>query len=308
MFDWFNPKPKESTDNKEEKKEEKKSDDFVHNFFGQGMTHHESYHASPENPKVEEAPASKSNDIETAFRAYFDMFNGKSVVYGDAQEKVFDDLFHDDLQIHVGDDQLTKSMHQSKVKDLLLEGTHCSIQDFRTLPDERIEYKVHIKNDKMDVVGRSVATVKDGKLSLIEPVDMAPYQEMFQEEDTPSVTSVAKEEDFPLTAALTEEEEAPKSDDTATPTDTAVDTSHEVHAGKVKFFSRERGFGFIMPNDGGGDVFVHQSEIHAKDCFRYLNRNELVEFGIKIDDQGRRVAIHVTGPEGGEPNCATQKR
>eukprot|EP00976_Prorocentrum_cordatum_P086941 1186707-Prorocentrum_minimum.AAC.2 len=66
--------------------------------------------------------------------------------------------------------------------------------------------------------------------------------------------------------------------------------------GTVKWFSSEKGYGFITPSDGGEDLFVHQSSIHAEG-FRSLDEGEEVEFRI-IDEGGRTKAVDVTGPAG----------
>ena len=49
--------------------------------------------------------------------------------------------------------------------------------------------------------------------------------------------------------------------------------------GTVKWFNAEKGYGFIAPNDGGADVFVHYSEIQGNG-FRTLEENQQVEFEI----------------------------
>mmetsp|Transcript_5173 Transcript_5173/g.15717 ORF Transcript_5173/g.15717 Transcript_5173/m.15717 type:complete len:111 (-) Transcript_5173:1074-1406(-) len=69
------------------------------------------------------------------------------------------------------------------------------------------------------------------------------------------------------------------------------------HSGTVKWFNAVKGFGFIKPNQGGGDVFVHHSEIYAKG-FRSLADGEAVEYEVDVDPSGRERAIAVTGPDG----------
>ncbi|MEY8210234.1 cold-shock protein [Corynebacterium sp. MNWGS58] len=49
--------------------------------------------------------------------------------------------------------------------------------------------------------------------------------------------------------------------------------------GTVKWFNAEKGFGFIAPEDGSKDVFVHYSEIQGNG-FRSLEENQQVEFEI----------------------------
>ncbi|MDK8795520.1 cold-shock protein [Corynebacterium sp. MSK044] len=49
--------------------------------------------------------------------------------------------------------------------------------------------------------------------------------------------------------------------------------------GTVKWFNAEKGFGFIAPDDGSADVFVHYSEIQGSG-FRTLEEDQKVEFEV----------------------------
>ncbi len=55
--------------------------------------------------------------------------------------------------------------------------------------------------------------------------------------------------------------------------------------GTVKWFSAEKGYGFIKPDDGSKDLFVHHSAILA-DGFRTLNEGEAVEFEVTQGQKG----------------------
>ena len=55
--------------------------------------------------------------------------------------------------------------------------------------------------------------------------------------------------------------------------------------GTVKWFSSEKGFGFITPDDGSADVFVHFSGI-AGDGYRNLDENQKVEYDLGQGQKG----------------------
>jgi CspA family cold shock protein len=51
----------------------------------------------------------------------------------------------------------------------------------------------------------------------------------------------------------------------------------QLSQGTVKWFNAEKGFGFIAPDDGSADVFVHYSAITSSG-YRSLDENQRVEF------------------------------
>ncbi|KAF2296669.1 hypothetical protein GH714_001050 [Hevea brasiliensis] len=64
--------------------------------------------------------------------------------------------------------------------------------------------------------------------------------------------------------------------------------------GSVSWFSAQKGFGFIAPDDGGEDLFVHQTSIQS-DGFRTLSEGQPVEFAIDFGEDGRTKAVDVVG-------------
>ena len=57
--------------------------------------------------------------------------------------------------------------------------------------------------------------------------------------------------------------------------------------GTVKWFNSEKGFGFITPDDGSKDLFVHQSAI-VGDGFRSLQEGAKVTYNAEAGEKGPR--------------------
>jgi CspA family cold shock protein len=62
--------------------------------------------------------------------------------------------------------------------------------------------------------------------------------------------------------------------------------------GTVKFFNSSRGFGFIRPEDGSKDVFVHISAVQAAGLGT-LSENQKVSFDVQKGNDGKSSAINL---------------
>jgi CspA family cold shock protein len=63
--------------------------------------------------------------------------------------------------------------------------------------------------------------------------------------------------------------------------------------GTVKWFNATKGYGFIAPDGGQEDVFVHYSAIQSASSYRTLNEGDRVEFSIEQSPKGPQ-ATNVT--------------
>ena len=59
--------------------------------------------------------------------------------------------------------------------------------------------------------------------------------------------------------------------------------------GTVKWFSNQKGYGFITPDGGGKDVFVHHSAITG-DGYKTLDEGQNVEFEVQQGPKGEQAA------------------
>ena len=65
--------------------------------------------------------------------------------------------------------------------------------------------------------------------------------------------------------------------------------------GKVKWFNARKGYGFISPDDGGKDVFVHVSALEQSGI-NYLDEGDSISFEIS-EDKGKTKAINLKKSE-----------
>ncbi|HEY9578659.1 MAG TPA: cold-shock protein [Rhizorhapis sp.] len=62
--------------------------------------------------------------------------------------------------------------------------------------------------------------------------------------------------------------------------------------GKVKFFNADKGYGFIAPEDGGNDAFVHITAVE-KAGLRTLTQDQRVTYDLENDQRGKQAAINI---------------
>jgi len=62
-------------------------------------------------------------------------------------------------------------------------------------------------------------------------------------------------------------------------------------SGKVKFFNTDKGFGFIIPEDGGKDVFVHVKDL-SQSGIKFLSKDQRISYETK-EDRGKVVAVNI---------------
>lgn len=63
--------------------------------------------------------------------------------------------------------------------------------------------------------------------------------------------------------------------------------------GTVKWFNPTKGYGFIAPDTGGKDVFVHISAVQ-KAGLRSLNEGQKVSFDVEQQQNGRSAAVNLS--------------
>lgn len=76
--------------------------------------------------------------------------------------------------------------------------------------------------------------------------------------------------------------------------------------GTVKFFNESKGYGFIAPETGGGDAFVHISAVEQSGMST-LRENQRVSYELQEDRRGKMAAVNLkdaSDAAAGEPEAA----
>ncbi|MEG3179656.1 cold-shock protein [Sphingomonas sp. LT1P40] len=62
--------------------------------------------------------------------------------------------------------------------------------------------------------------------------------------------------------------------------------------GTVKFFNADKGYGFIAPDEGGGDAFVHISALEQSGMGT-LTQDQRVSYDLEPDRKGKMAAVNI---------------
>ena len=66
--------------------------------------------------------------------------------------------------------------------------------------------------------------------------------------------------------------------------------------GTVKFFNSQKGYGFIQPEDGGNDAFVHITAVERAGM-QTLNQDQKVSYELEQDRRGKMSAVNLKPAE-----------
>jgi len=77
--------------------------------------------------------------------------------------------------------------------------------------------------------------------------------------------------------------------------------------GTVKFFNESKGYGFIQPDEGGQDAFVHISALE-RSGMHTLRENQRVGYDLEQDRRGRMAATNIrAADEAGQPAAGSDE-
>ena len=94
-----------------------------------------------------------------------------------------------------------------------------------------------------------------------------------------------------------------------------IEGNKHMPVGTVKFFNENKGYGFIAPDGGGPDAFVHITAVERAGM-RTLNENQRVAYDLEEDRRGKMAAVNLQAAEeatssesaGGEPEAASDEQ
>jgi cold shock protein len=66
--------------------------------------------------------------------------------------------------------------------------------------------------------------------------------------------------------------------------------------GTVKFFNENKGYGFIAPDGGGNDAFVHMTAVERAGM-RSLRENQRISYDLQQDNRGKMSAVNLKAAE-----------
>ena len=75
--------------------------------------------------------------------------------------------------------------------------------------------------------------------------------------------------------------------------------------GTVKFFNENKGYGFIAPDGGGNDAFVHISAVE-RSGMRTLRENQRIGYDLQQDNRGKMAAVNIQPADDVAPDAAPE--